>query len=304
MLFKSDTYFNPSNNYRTKWSLCPQDLSLNVAGHKTRAFLSSISSFIYLFHLLSIIAIILDIYLGFKVLKKAGVGMGVITASVALDYVLAVIVYLFSFFGVKKVQIENQLFTDSLKSMSLINGESTEQYNVRRSGLMDKNIKSGKTSLFWIRFLKILSIIAICGIAYWKIYTYSNTLPPGMIIWKMATGKLVLIFAILCALFHIIATENSFAHLYFKIVYSGEYNSHLKNMSMVKPTPEEREIIYIGNYNEATSGNTSIVKKSDKVYLTFINVIRDEEILSLLNAQTDNDAKKGVAIVAKENQVI
>jgi hypothetical protein len=155
------------------------------------------------------------------------------------------------------------------------------------------------------KILRVILSLIIFAIAGWKIYTYYSVLPPGISIFSMVNGKIVIIFSLLCAIFHIIGSEKAFAHLMFWFRKGPAFKQHLQTHNNQRPEkPISRGIAFVGNYVNATSGNSSIVVRDGEAFLEFIHIIWDDEVQGLINAQTDDDAKRGVAIACKENQFV
>lgn len=307
MPYPISSYFNPSDKYRQTWSLVPQVRTISVSGQKAKSLYSALSPSIPLFYIFMISAIGIDIYLGFSILAKSGVNIGLIIGSVLADLLLAIAPFLVESFMVKDwnhVVVENRILQKRLECQTKIKDESETDFQVRRDKIIDQDLKkytsyqsSGKT----LRFILILLIMVIAG---WKIYTYYKVLPPGLSIFSMVNGKIVIIFSLLCAIFHILGSEKAFAHIMFWLNKNKEFKNHQQTHNGDRPQPSSKEIEYIGQYNDATSGNSSIVNRNGKVYLEFINVIKDDEVQSLINSQTNDDARRGVAIKCKENQIL
>lgn len=305
MPYPIETYFKPSPAYRETWSLVPQVGTVTVLGLKTKAMYSSLSPTIPLFYFFMVFAIGFDAYLGFSILAKSGVNIALIIGSILLDLLFAIAPFLVESMLVKDwnhVVIENRIFQNRLECQTMKKGESDEEFQLRKSNtinnVLNPSISSQSKSKFF-RFILILLIFAISG---WKIYTYIKVLPPGLNIFSLVNGKIVIIFSLLCAIFHILGSEKAFAHFMFWLRKGSEFKNHQETSNQQKPIPKKVEIKFIGNYNNATSHHTSVLNENGKVYLEFINIIRDNEVQSLINSQTSDDAKRGVAISCKENQ--
>lgn len=307
MPFPTNVYFNPSDRYRQTWSLVPQVRTISISNQKTKSLYSSLSPAIPIFYVLMIFAIAFDIYLGFSILAKQGVSIGLIIGSVIFDIVLAIMPFLIESFLIKDwnhVKVENQIFQKELECQCKKNGEDDEKFENRKSRIKENQLKKYYSYKSKANFVRFILIILIFSIAFWKIYTFYKVLPPGINMLSLVNGKIVIIFSLLCAVFHIIGSEKAFAHFMFWSIKGAEMHNFQKTDDGRKPSPTPIEIEYNGEFTEAKSGNTSIVKRDNKVFLEFIYVIKDDEIDSLINSQTDMAAKMAVAIKCKENQII
>ncbi|MDH4460889.1 MAG: hypothetical protein QE277_05665 [Flectobacillus sp.] len=307
MPYPTNSYFDPSDKYRQTWSLVPQVRTVSAVGQKTRSLYSSLSPSIPLFYTFMLLAISFDIYLGFSILAKSGVNFALIIASVLADLLLAIAPFLVESFMVKDwnhVVIENRIFQKRLECQTMKKGESEKDFQLRRSNTITDVINPSMSSQTKSKYFRTVLILLIFAIACWKIYTYIKVLPPGLNIFSLVNGKIVLLFSILCAIFHILGSEKAFAHFMFWRIKGAEFKNHQQTSNQQRPNPERTEIEYVGEYINASSGNTSIVNENGKVYLEYINIIRDNEIQSLIDSQTSDDAKRGVAIKCKENQII
>lgn len=307
MVFPINSYFNPSNEYKQTWSLVPQIRTLTVSNHTTKSLYSDLSASIPLFYTLMILAILFDIYLGFSVLAKSGVNVVVILGSVIFDLVFAIAPFLLEnsdkYKHLNHIKIENQIFQKHLECMTMKINETDDEFQARKSSILNNDLKQLNKHRQISNFWRIIFIILIILIAVWKIYTYYGVLPPGINIFRVINGKIVIIFSILCATFHIIGSENAFAHFMFWRC-KNEFKNHLKVHNGYIPPFTERQINYKGKYTEQKSGNTSVSIKDKIPTLQFINIILDDEIADLIRAQTDENAKRGIAIICKENQII
>lgn len=307
MPFSPNTYFNPSEKLRELWSLVPQARTLLVANKKTRPYHSGLSSAIPIFYVLMFLAILFDIYLGFFILSKQGVSMGLVVGSVIADLFLGMLPFLVEGVFLKNLnhtKIDNMIFWKGLESTCKIKGETDEEYQRRRIDIEDEILSNQFSYRRFSKIYRFLVVLVILSIAFWKIYTFMNVLPPSISIWAVVKGKIIIIFSLLTALFHLIGTEKAVAHFFFSRNKKSELKRHRRIATGKKPEVESIQIKYEGNFVEAKKDNTSIVKKGDNFYLEFIHVIRDGEIQSLVNAQTDPIAKKAVAVICKENQIL
>ena len=308
MPYPIKSYFNPDDRYRETWSLVPQVRTVSVSGQKTKSLYSSLSPSIPLFYILGLLAISFDIYLGFSILAKSGVNVGMIVGSVLFDLLLAIAPFLCESFVLKDwnhVVVENRIFQKRLECQTMRKGETDAQFGDRKTKIIEEDLKKYLSYQRNGKILRVVLSMIIFAIAGWKIGTYYAVLPPGISIFSVVNGKIVIIFSLLCAIFHIIGSEKAFAHLMFWFRKGPAYREHLQthnNQRSEQPTP--REIAYVGNYVNTTSGNSSIVVRDGKVILEFIHIIRDDEVQGLINAQTDDNAKRGVAIACKENQFV
>lgn len=308
MPYSRDSYFNPSDAYKKAWTLTPQGRTLNISGHKTASMYASLSSAIPLFYILMIAAISFDIYLGYSILAKSGVNISLITGSVILDLLLAIAPFLLGTYilSFNHVNVENELFKTKLECMTKLKGESDDVFHSRRTKIKSgrlKELKGYKTIGNVVRYISILLIFVIAG---WKIYTYYSVLPPGFNIFSVANGKIVLIFSFLCAICHIIGSEKAFAHLLFFFLKKKEFKEHNDENDGERPPIEEPlPIRFEGDYKAAKFQNTELkVDENGNATIEYIHIIWDDEIKSIMDIQGDETAKRGVAIVCKQNQII
>ena len=307
MPYPTNSYFNPSDKYRQTWSLVPQVRTVSALGQKTKSLYSALSPSIPLFYIFMLLAISFDIYLGFSILARSGVSVALIIGSVLADLLLAIAPFLVESFIVKDwnhVVIENRIFQKRLECQTMKKGETDKEFQLRKSNTINDVLNPSISSQSKSKFFRLILILLIFTIAGWKIYTYVKVLPPGLSIFSLVNGKIVIIFSLLCAIFHILGSEKAFAHFMFWLIKDGEFKNHQQTSNQQRPTPEKTEIEFIGNYTDASSGNTSIVNENGKVFLEYINIIRDNEVQSLIDSQTSDDARRGVAIKCKENQII
>ena len=305
MPYDRNTYFNPSTKYRIDWSLVPQILTLDVDNHKTRSYHSGLSSILPIYVIFTFIAIGLDFFLGFKFLANQGVSLVSIMLVIFFDWFLAVLPYVIEQNAPKlnHSRCENAIFLKELQCKTRKIGETDDQYNHRKAQL-EHELKDLNSSLTRIKILKFVFYTIILGLAIWKIYSFKSVLPPSMSLFSIMNGKIVVMAALLCAILHMIASEKSLAYLKFISNKGSELANYRRTNNNTRPTPERIEIEYIGKFNNAKSGNSAIVIENDKTFLERIHIIWDDEIVSLINAQTDLDAKKAVAIKCKENQIL
>jgi hypothetical protein len=306
MPYSITSYFNPSPKYKQTWSLVPQVLTISVSGQEAKSIYSELSSAIFLFYIFMIAAIGTDIYLGFSILAKSGVNIGLIVGSVLADLLLAIAPFFVESFVKKEwhhVFVENRILQKRLECQTKRKDESDDEFNDRTGNTIDelKKYTAYQTSGKILRFILIVLIMAIAG---WKIYTYYKVLPPGISIFSMVNGKIVIIFSLLCAIFHILGSEKAFAHMMFWSIKNKEFKHYDQTHNKVRPLPTSEEIKYVGIYKDASFGNTKVVNKDGKVWLEYIHIIRDEDVQSLINSQIDDNAKRGIAIKCRENQII
>lgn len=307
MPYPINSYFRPKAGYKETWSLVPQVTTVSVSGEKTKALYSSLSPSIPIFYVLALLAIGFDIYLGFSILAKSGVNVGMIVGSVLFDLLLAIAPFLFESFVFKEwnhVVVANRIFQKRLECKTKRKGETDKQFEDRQEIIKEGDLKKYLSYQRKGIILRVVLSLFIFAIAGWKIGTYYAVLPPGISIFSVVNGKIVIIFSLLCAIFHIIGSEKAFAHLMFWFRKGTAFREHLQTHNNQRPEPRSIEIIYEGNYVNDTSGNSSIVIRGKKVFLEFIHIIRDDEVQELINAQTDDNAKRGVAIACKENQFV
>ena len=305
MPYDRNTYFNPSTKYRIDWSLVPQILTLDVDNHKTRSYHSGLSSILPIYVVFTLVAIGLDFFLGFKFLANQGVSLVSIILVIFFDWFLAVLPYIIeqNFPKLNHSRCENTIFLNELQCTTKKIGETEEQYSHRKAKL-EHELKDLNWSVTKIKIIKFGVYGIILVLAYWKIYSFKSVLPPSISLFSIMNGKIVIMAALLCAVLHIIASEKSLAYLKFISYKGSELANYRKTNNNTRPTPERIEIEYAGKFNNAKSGNSAIVIDNDKIYLERIHIIWDDEIVTLVNAQTDLDAKKAVAIKCKENQIL
>lgn len=131
MPYPANIYFNPTDRFKLLWSLVPQVRTLTVSENKTKSLYSSISPAIPIFYVLMVLAIIFDIYLGFSILAKQGVNLGVVIGSVLFDFFLAVFPFLAESIFFKKwnhIEVENKIFLKTLESKARKVGESDNAF--------------------------------------------------------------------------------------------------------------------------------------------------------------------------------
>ncbi len=307
MPYPRNTYFNPSGRYKQTWSLVPQVRTVSVSGHKTKSLYSDLSPAIPIFYILMFLAISFDVYLGFSILAKSGVSIALIVGSVLADLLLAIAPFLIESYLFKDwnhVVLENQIFQKELECKTMKNEETVEEFQVRRSIILEGDLRKFSAYKRNGKILRSVLIIGIFAIAFWKIYTFLKVIPPGINIFSLVNGKIVIIFSLLCAIFHLLGSEKAVAHLSFYFVKGPEFKKYNRTNIGQKPEYQPNEVEYKGKYADKTSGNTRIVNRDGKTYLEYIHIVQDDEIQELINAQTDENAKRGVAIKCKETQII
>jgi hypothetical protein len=307
MPYSRQSYFNPSSRYLKAWALTPQGRQLGISGHKTRSMYDTLSFAIPVFYILFFAAIAFDIYLGFSILAKSGVSIGLITGSVILDIILAIAPFLFATFisSFNHTNTENKIFQSKLECMTKLKGESDKEYSTRKNQIINGKLAEYKKHKILGKIIRYITIAAIWIIAGWKIYTYYSVLPPGFSIWSLANGKIVIIFSFLCAVCHIIGSEKAVAHFAFWSIKGNEFKKHNELHNGEIPIKETLPIDYEGIFKDASHKNTSIkVDKDGNASVEYIHVIWDDEISQLMQRQGDESAKRAVAIVCKENQII
>lgn len=310
MPYPTDTYFKPSEPYRLSWTLVPQTTTLKILNHKTKAMYSALSPSIPIFYIMMFIAIGMDLYLAVAILAKSGVSLPLVIGSVILDLFLALCPFLFEGFWVKDwnhVVVENDIFRKELECMTKKKEENEDDFNSRKSGIIHGSLPQLKNYRRNGKILRWVLIISIFLVAAWKIYTFNKVIPPGLSIMNTVNGKIVIIFSILCAIFHILGSEKSIAHLRFYIIHKSEFSHFMRTRNNDRPAYEKTQIPFIGEYPdvESHSKNVRILTIGDQTFLEYIPpVIRDNEIQELINKTPDENAKRGIAIMCKEAQII
>jgi hypothetical protein len=309
MPFPSNLFFKPSDQFLQTWSLVPQVRTLRLSNQKTKALYSSLSPAIPIFYVLMICAIGFDIYLGFSILAKQGVSIGLIVGSVILDLFFAIMPFLVECYIVKDwnhVKVENQIFQTELETMCRRRGEKDEDFDSRKMFLKGEGGELKKLRAYKRNgsILRIIMVMLIFAIAFWKIWTFSSVLPPSLNLFSLVNGKIVVIFSILCALFHVIGSEKAFAHLMFWFRKTSELRDFMRTYDKRKPNFQIKPIEFEGEFINAEAGNTVLAVENENVLLKFIHLIRDDEISSLINQQTDEAAKRAIAIACKQVQII
>jgi len=302
MPYSRNTFFKPSDKYKSAWSLTPQGRSLSVSGYSTSSMYATLSSSIPIFYVLMFLAIAFDIYLGFSVLAKSGVNIMLIVGAILFDFFFAVAPVLLSPFSkiFNHAYIQNKIFKGELETMAK-RKNSNDAHHQDRIELELKSYKSKKLISKLISFLLAALIFAIAG---WKIFTYYSVLPPGFSIFSMVNGKIVMIFSFLCAVFHLIGSEKALAHFNFWLINKKEYNNYIRKTDIQKPEKTKVPLDFEGEFKKVSSGNTEIIiNDNGEAELAFIHVIWDDEIKDLIDAQTDQNAMRAIAIKCKENQL-
>lgn len=312
----NDLYFKPSPDYRKAWSVLPQ-VGLIQFDKKTKinSYNSSLDKIVIgLCVFLTLVAILIDAYVNFMILIKYGIKPAVLIFLVLADTFIPLIIYIF--LEPKIIRLNNKIFQKELETtVTQINED--DRTRTQRIESTTEELKSFKSDRNWKYFFKLFCFAIICGIAAGKIITYASSLPPGINILSRPMGKVVFFGSIFCAFFHIFCTEKTFAYFAFLLFKQGEFKSvyqALKNAKGLR-TPEQKleyelqiqddkPINYEANLIESRAGNTSVVKENNNYYIRYIHYIRDEEIKGLINAQTDDRARKAIAIKCKEIQVV
>lgn len=322
MPFSTDLYFKPSPEYRKAWSIVPQIGTIAFDTDKTKietsSFNSSLSPVIPLFCACTIIALFLDAAINFGVLIKYGVKTWILALLIIADLILFIIPYIITLNSANsRIKIKNKIFQKELEKLIRKKGESHSEY-AKREEEVDNTIKSFRNELLWGNIGRSTLIIIILGIAAFKIINYINTLPPGYNLFTLKVGYFVFFGSLLCAFLHILATENTVSYLWWRWRYHrAEYIKKRSNLVNQKLNRNENDVLdyeknntienkieYEGNFIDTRYGNTSIVNKDENVYIRYIHFIRDEEIRGLIHAQTDEKARKAIAVKCKEIQVI
>ncbi len=307
MTFQNQQFYNPSDDLKELWTLVPQVTTLEVDNLKTKALFSTVSSTIPIFYLLMVLAICFDIYLGFFILSKQGVSMGIVVGSVIADLFLGVLPFLVEgifFKNLNHTRIENSIFRRQLESRCKLKEETQEAFHARSARIKNGILKRLRSNRLKSKIYRVIITLTIFAIAFWKIYTFLSVLPPSISIWAVVKGKIIIIFSLLTALFHLIGTEKAVAHIFYYFTKKADQNNFIEINTGAIPDASQIEIEYEGKFNEAKKGNTAIIKKGETSYLEFIHIIRDGEIQALINSQTDPVARRVVAIKCKENQLI
>ncbi|MEX0997622.1 MAG: hypothetical protein WDZ45_11275 [Flavobacteriaceae bacterium] len=303
MPYSRDTYFKPSAKYKSAWSLAPQGRSISVSGYNTCSMYDTLSSAIPIFYVLMFLAIAFDIYLGFSVLAKSGVNIMLIVGAILFDFFFAVAPVLLSPFSkiFNHSFLENKIFKAELEMMSKKIDDKESKHNDR----IQIELSSYKSKKLLSRLFSLFFAACIFAIAAWKIFTYYSVLPPGFSIFSMVNGKIVIIFSFLCAVFHLIGSEKALAHFNFWLIHRKEYRNFIRKTDIIKPIKTIIPLDYEGKYRSVSSGNTDVeVDEEGNAILKFIHVIWDDEIKDLIDQQTDENAKRAIAIKCKENQLI
>lgn len=312
----NDLYFKPSPDYRKAWSVLPQVGSIQFDKKtKINSYNSSLDRIIIgLSVFLTLIAVVIDAYVNFMILIKYGIKPAVLISLVLADTFIPLIIYIF--LEPKIIRLNNKIFQ---KELEITVSEINENHKNRTDRIhkTTEELKSFKNERNFKYFLKLCAFAAICVIAAGKIYTYASSLPPGINILSRPMGKVVFFGSIFCAFFHIFCTEKTFAYFAFWFKHSEFRNVYqaLNNAKELRKPEEKLEyelqikeedkpINFEANFIESRSGNTSVIKKDNDYYLRYIHYIRDEEIKGLIDAQTDDRARKAIAIKCKEIQVI
>lgn len=303
MPYSRSSFFNPDPKYKSAWSQTPQNLKLSVSGYETSSMYSTLSSSIPIFYVLMLLAIAFDFYLGFSVLVKSGVNIMLIIGAIFFDFFFAVAPVLLAPFTdiFKHTYIENKIFKAELELMS----EKKDDKGANHSDRVLLELKRYKNKKLISKLISFIIALLIFTIAGWKIYTYYSVLPPSISIFSMVNGKIVIIFSFLCAVFHLIGSEKALAHFNFWRINKSQYNTYIRRKDVKEPEKQRLPLEVIGDYKPAKSGNTEVIVDEDGTsYIEYIHIIWDDEIKNLIEKQTDENAKRGISIKCKENQLI
>lgn len=302
MPYSRSTYFKPSYRYKNAWSLTPQGRTLSVSGYTTSSMYDTLSSSIPIFYVLMFLAIAFDIYLGFSVLAKSGVNIMLIVGAILFDFFFAVAPVLLSPFSkiFNHAFIENKIFKSELEMMVKKKDDNDTHHKDR----IEIELKSYKTQRIFSKLISLFFASCIFLIAGWKIFTYYSVLPPGLSIFSMVNGKIVIIFSFLCAVFHLIGSEKALAHFNFWLIKNKEYKQYIKKTDIVRPEKMVIPLDFEGNFKKASSGNTEVIVDDDgTASIAYIHIIWDDEIKELIEYQTDENSKRAIAVKCKENQL-
>jgi len=299
--------FTPDNKFKFAWSLVPKNGNFRLPMEKLTApkMYDELSSIIPLFYLLTLLAILFDIYLGVFVLSKSGVNIALIIASIVFDIFLAAFVYIFAsvFERYNDVKNKNLILIKRLQIKTRERNESDNDFGIRKRKL-NREIKELKSKLFTTKILKYIAFFILAGIAYWKIYTYMSVLPPSLSIWATIRGKIVIIMAILTAVFHAIATENTTAALWFNHIKNKKLKEFEEQGLGALESREDNAVInYEAKFVPKELEYIKLVEGENGYEIRYKNdIIWDSDILKLIQVQTDDNAKRAIAIVCKEVQ--
>lgn len=307
MPYSRESYFDPPQSYKEKWSLAPQGSVLHIDGLKTKTMFAELSSAIPLYYILMFLAIGFDIYLGFAILSKSGVNIALISVGVIADFFLAILPFLLAvkIDARNYIKTENKIFQTLLEIKTRLidekDNESKYKERVRDKEIALKKFRSNQRTT---KILKYLFIAIILAIAAFKIYTFYSVLPPGFSLFSVANGKIVILFSVLCAIFHIIGSEKAFAHLMFWSNKNATYEKQMELKEAGNEHIEVMEIPYLGNYKPAKYKNTEVVVDEEgNAKINYINIIWDDEIKQLAQRQGDQNARQGLTIVCKQQQL-
>ncbi len=304
MAYDRNLYFNPNDKLKNLWQLAPNDGVLEYDQKiKTNYMYGELSSALPLFYLLTFMAIIFDIYLGVNVLAKYGLSWAFVIGSIIADIIMAVLVYLLAFKGLKKLNHtyqKNSWFKLELELMTKLKDETSEEYKNRHAHIL-KDLDIVTSNLNKIKYLRYFVVLVLFGVAIWKISNFASTLPPSVSVFSVTKGKIVITLALLTAFFHSVATEKTLASLMFNLRKNRELK---KFRPKLEPTVSTIPVIYEGKYNPAKFKNTElVVNEKGEVIIKYIYVIWDDEIKYLMDQQTDKSARRGVAITCKQQQL-
>lgn len=296
---------NPNGDLKQIWKLVLKNIHIEEGIHKAPAIYAEVSGIIGLLYILMFLAIGGDIYLAFNILIKAGVKPAFVAIQVILDFFLAILPFILLSIGLKfmdKISIKSWILFYELDS-KLVKRNEDEQSTKTRRERASTNLDTQRSMLFWCKVVMWIISLSIFAIAYWKIHTYSSTVPYS--IWGTAKGKMVVTVAILVALFHVIATENAVVHLlYWMKKTSAEKRAERQQNLNEEPAIFSIPIIYKGDYKKSKSGYTELVINQDQsAEIRYAYIIRDEEINNLVAQNPDHNARMGIIATCKEFQL-
>ncbi|MGB1294759.1 MAG: hypothetical protein ACPG6V_04705 [Flavobacteriales bacterium] len=307
MPYDRNTQLKPSSKMLNLWLELPKTLKLEIEELKTSARFTEIHPIIYLFIFLTSMAIFFDFYLGLTVLTKAGISISFVVLVVLADIFLAV-VGIFPFFN--SSNIKHQIFKNKIeirtrKKILKENGleeELDKEFESKRFPLEAEN-RGLKKKLIQKKIAKTLVISLIFGVAFWKIYQYYSILPQGLNIWAIPKGKMVIIMALLTAIFHALATETTLQ--YFRFISRRNKDlklrlEEIRNNQNIHLEPNHLGVPYVGHYTaykcKKTDSTELIINENGQAQINYVNIIWDDEILELINHQQDQNAKNGIML--------
>lgn len=313
MPYHRNTQLKPSSKMLNLWLKLPKTIKLEIEELKTSARYTDVHSIIYLFILLTTLAIVFDFYIGLTVLTKSGISFFQVIVFVVFDIFFA-IVGVFPYFNqgelkrdVFKCKIEMRTKKKTLTDTGLV--EDTNEKHQKKKEQLYQNISKIKSELFLKGSLKLIIHLGIFGIAFWKIYQYYTILPEGLNIWSIPKGKMVIIMSLLTAVFHVMATESTLQYFRFILRLKKVIKEHVHN---IKYNKEEEtgsnnlKVPYVGHYNEykckRTDSTELIINENGQAQINYVNIIWDDEIMELINHQQDQNAKNGIMLTYLNTQ--